>query len=86
MPSPFPPFSGLSYTARARKPFGSLEGGCSVTLPKSSAPLSILPFPFLSRARKAFVEPGAVQLTGDRTPGVQTLVLHAPCVVCKVKP
>jgi hypothetical protein len=36
MPSPLPPFSGLSNSAKARKPLGVCELGCGVKLPNSS--------------------------------------------------
>jgi hypothetical protein len=61
LPSPLPRLTGLSNSARARNPLGLAEGGCGVKLPNSSRPLSIVPLPFLSRARKASSEPRAVQ-------------------------
>src|ERR1700730_5210762 len=59
----FPPFSGLSYSARARKPFFSWPTGGSgwgVKFPKSSCPLSIVPLPLRSRASHASSEPTLV--------------------------
>jgi hypothetical protein len=61
LPLSFPPLAGLSYSAKAKNPFFSEEGGCGVTEPNSSAPLSIVPFPFLSRTKKASSEPAEVQ-------------------------
>jgi|SRR6516162_8903214 len=54
-------FRLVEYRQR-QKAMGSSDGGWGVTSPNSSAPSLILPSPFLSKARKAFVEPGAVQL------------------------
>src|SRR5438270_12121798 len=61
IPSPLPPFSGLSYSARARKPLGCGDGGCAVKLTNNSLPLVIRPLPSRSRSRKALAVPGAVQ-------------------------
>src|SRR5205807_1076802 len=55
-PSALPPFSIWSYTARARKPLRACPAGgtgCAVKFPKSSVPLSIMPFPFRSNTRNA---------------------------------
>src|SRR5712691_9310251 len=49
IPSPFPPFAGLSNSANARKPFGFGEFGCGVALPNSSRPLSTAPLPKKSK-------------------------------------
>src|SRR5205085_8911822 len=59
-PSPLPPFTGLSYSANARKPFGVAEGGCGVKLPNNSVPLSIVPLPLRSKASQASSESAAV--------------------------
>jgi hypothetical protein len=61
IPSPLPPFSGLSYSAKAKKPLGEGDFGWTVKLPNSSVPSSILPLWFRSRARNAFRDPEAVQ-------------------------
>src|ERR1700735_4651887 len=56
IPSPLPPFAGRSYTASAAKPFGLLEGGCEVKLPKSCLPLSMRPSA-PGNSREAFAAP-----------------------------
>src|SRR2546425_4606706 len=61
IPSPLPPYSGLSYWANARNPFLSVPGGglgCGVKLPNISVPLSILPLPVRSRTSHASPDPG----------------------------
>jgi hypothetical protein len=61
--SPFPPFGDLSNSARAIKPLGLTFGGgagCGVKFPNNSAPLSIVPLPLRSSARKASSDPDAV--------------------------
>src|SRR5258705_10816410 len=73
--SPFPPFSVLSYSVRARKPFFSSPAGgpgCGVKLPKSSCPLSIVPLPLRSKVSQASSEPEAVQ---ERPSGVPSLFM-----------
>ncbi len=60
-PSPFPPFSSLSYSARPRNPFCAADGGCGVKLPNSSPTLSTVPLSLRSRASQASSEPTAVQ-------------------------
>src|SRR6266481_9452532 len=60
-PSPLPPFAGLSYSARARNPFGVAEGGCGVTSPNNSRPFSINPLPSRSSASHASSAPDKVQ-------------------------
>src|SRR5260370_5010515 len=63
-PSPFPPFAGLSYSAKARNPFRSTPGGgggCAVRFPNNSVPLSMTPLPFRSSASHASSDPAAVQ-------------------------
>src|SRR5437762_31863 len=59
--SPLPPFTGLSYLASARKPFGVEVGGCGVKLPNNSTPLSIIPFPLRSRTSQASSAAAVVQ-------------------------
>src|ERR1051325_445521 len=68
LPSPLPPFSDLSYSARARKPLGVAEKGCGVLLPNNSVPSSMVPLLLRSRARNASSEPGAVHETLCGTP------------------
>src|SRR5260370_32445341 len=60
-PSPLPPFSGLSNSARARNPFLLGAGGCCVKSPNNSTPLSIMPLPLRSSASQASSELAAVQ-------------------------
>src|SRR6266404_9744586 len=68
IPSPLPPFAGLSYSARARKPFLISPlggGGCGAALPNNSVALSIVPLPFLSstsHASSVFVAVHAVRI------------------------
>lgn len=61
IPSPLPPFSGLSNSASARYPCGAAEGACAVKLPKSSLPLSMRPLPDAFRPLGAL---GALQERG----------------------
>src|SRR6266404_1161850 len=68
MPSPLPPFAGLSNSASAAKPFRLFDRGCGVKLPNSSRPLSTVPFPFLCSTRKASSEPAAVQSSRSVVP------------------
>jgi hypothetical protein len=67
-PSPFPPLTALSNSARAKKPFFSLDAGCGVKLPKSSEPLSIVPLPFRSNASQAWSDPDLVHEILSLTP------------------
>src|SRR5215216_31982 len=62
-PSLFPPFTLLSYSASARKPFASSPVGgvgCGVKLPNNSRPLSTVPLPLRSKANHASSDPEAV--------------------------
>src|SRR6185295_6868353 len=77
-PSLLPPFAGLSNSASAIKPLGLVELGCGVKLPNSSCPLSILPLPFLSRAKNASSEFIAVHAIGSAKP----LELRSKLVPC----
>src|ERR1044072_416905 len=64
LPSEFPPKAAVSYCASARTPFISSPsggGGCEVTLPNNSRPLSIVPLLFLSSASHESSEPAAIQ-------------------------
>jgi hypothetical protein len=59
LPSLFPPFAVLSYSASARNPFFSCPSGgegCGVKFPNSSVPLSIEPLPLRSKANHASSE------------------------------
>src|SRR5437870_3353111 len=68
IPSPLPPFSGLSNSASAAKPFRLFDRGCGVKLPNNSRPLSTVPFPLRSSTRKASSEPAAVQARRSAVP------------------
>src|SRR5437660_12805793 len=85
-PSPLPPFSGLSYSASARNPFGVEDGGCGVKLPNNSAPLSMVPLLFLSSTRKASSEPPAVQASLSLAPFELRSKLTPPAASVKTKP
>src|SRR5205085_9241924 len=60
-PSLFPPFACLSYSASARKPFGSDDNGCGVTVPNNSVASSIKPLPLRSSTSQASSESSVVQ-------------------------
>src|SRR6266404_5402734 len=82
IPSPLPPYSGLSYWANARNPFLSISGGgggCGVKLPKSSVPLSIVLFPLPSTSIR-IGEEQPVELT------VPSGLVNAALVVSGVVP
>src|SRR5215212_19386 len=71
--SPFPPFCGLSCSARARKPLRKIPSGgvgCAVKLPNNSAPSSIVPLAFRSSTRKLSSDPNAVHAVVSRTPSL----------------
>src|SRR5215217_8028237 len=73
IPSPFPPFCGLSCSARARKPLRKTPGGGAgwgLKLPNNSPPLSIVPFPFRSSTRNASSDPDAVHAVVSPTPSL----------------
>src|SRR2546423_1468220 len=70
-PSSLPPFVGLSYSARARKPFVSEVADCGVKLPNNSVPLSIVPLPFRSSTSQASSELALVQ---DRCSSFRSLL------------
>jgi hypothetical protein len=88
-PSPLPPFSGLSYSARARNPFHFWPWGgfgCGVKLPNSSVPLSMMPFAFRSRASHASSEPKAVQETRSAFPSLSRSKFTPPDASVRLKP
>src|ERR1043165_1039502 len=88
-PSPLPPFSGLSYSASARKPLRPTPRGgcgCGEKLPKSSAPLSIDPLPLRSSASHASSEAIAVHAVFSATVSSLTSKLTPPCGSVKENP
>src|SRR5205085_1308551 len=89
MPSPFPPFCGLSYSARARKPFFSCPAGGSgwgVKLPNNSAPLLITPSPLRSSASHASSAPAAVHESLSALPSPSRSKLTPPAASVSAKP
>src|SRR5262249_59047277 len=86
IPSPLPPFSGLSNSERDRNPFGIEVLGWGVWLPKSSVPLSIVPLPLRSRARKALRDPAAVQAICTGLPSPRMSKCTPFCELVSAKP
>src|SRR5205085_7223583 len=88
-PSPLPPCTGLSYSARARKPFFSCPAGgsgCGVKLPNNSAPLLITPSPLRSSASHASSAPAAVHESLSALPSPSRSKLTPPAASVSAKP
>src|SRR5882724_57071 len=88
-PSLSPPFSVLSYSARARKPFFSSPAGgsgCGVKLPNTSAPLSMTPLPFRSSVSQASSLPAAVQDRCSAVPSTLRSKFTPPALSVNEKP
>src|SRR5262245_46382020 len=87
-PSPFPPFAGLSNSARARKPFLATPCivGCGLRLPNNSIPLSMIPLPLRSKASQASSEPADVQARRSATPLASKSKLTPPAALVRSNP
>src|SRR6266542_2413544 len=88
-PSPFPPLAGLSYSARARKPFLASPAGGSgwrVKLPNITVALSITRLPFRSSVSQASSLPAAVQDRCSAVPSLLRSKATPPETLVKLKP
>src|SRR2546423_4939712 len=88
-PSRFPPFAGLSYSARARNPFGPTPcggRGWGVKFPNNSLPLSMAPLSLRSRTSQASSEPDAVHAKRSAPPLLSRSKLTPPAASVRAKP